>query len=271
MEESHQAGLGGASAAPDKPWPAAIEYDHCLNVHNIETPRALLSRLLAMYRPASLLDAGCGLGFWLQACAEHGISDYLGVDGVEIPSERLRFPPAAFRRVDLRKAWDLRRRFDIALCLEVAEHIEEEFSDTLIASLVKHADRVLFSAACPGQVGQHHVNGQWPEYWQARFNRHGFACSDAFRWTIWDDARIDPWYRQNIFVAELRPRDAGGEPRIKRVVHPDLVRSIGGRRELQFLADGGRPVPTYAYIVVKALYAKIRRCLSPSRRAPPRT
>jgi len=78
----------------------------------------------------------------------------------------------------LTRSWDLKRKFDAVLCLEVAEHLDSAFAPTLIDALIKHGNLIYFSAACPGQTGQHHVNCQWPVYWQQLFNERGFACED---------------------------------------------------------------------------------------------
>lgn len=44
------------------------------------------------------------------------------------------------------------------------------------------------------------------------FNRHAYSCDDAVRWPIWDDSTIEPWYRQNMFIAQRDPVAAGGMP-----------------------------------------------------------
>ena len=102
-----------------------------------------------------------------------GITDVTGVDGVEVPADKLEIPASHRRTQDLTRSWNLGRRFDMALCLEVGEHLDELHSGTLVDALVRHSDLIVFSAACPGQSGQHHVNCQWPEYWQAKFNDAG--------------------------------------------------------------------------------------------------
>ena len=68
------------------------------------------------------------------------------------------------------------------------------------------------------------MNCQWPEYWQLLFNARGYVCDDAFRWEIRNIQEIEPWYRQNIFIAKLSPKLAGHEPRIRAVVNPDMFR-----------------------------------------------
>lgn len=118
--------------------------------------------------------------------------------------------------------------FELALCLEVAEHLDHEAGDRLIGSLCELAPIVLFSAAVPGQGGHGHLNEQWPSYWVERFHGHGFSCSGALRWTFWDDESVEYWYRQNLlFATSERERYPAlfdtplAEP--WDVVHPDTL------------------------------------------------
>lgn len=198
-----------------------VDYDHSENVHTLTGASAALSALLDGQAPASLLDVGCGTGTWLRAALDLGVSDVFGVDGVDVTPEKFHAPKNVYRQMDFTKAFDLCRRFDVVLCLEVAEHLPASAAETFVGSLVTHGDLILFSAASPNQPGQHHVNCQWPDYWQALFNRLGYACEDSLRWQIWRDTRIEPWYRQNVFRARKHP-SAGSEPRIEAVLHPDM-------------------------------------------------
>jgi hypothetical protein len=200
----------------------AIDYDHTANLHTLQGAAAALSTIFGSGAPKSLLDVGCGTGTWLRAGMDLGALDVLGIDGIAVPEEQLHVARTAIELRDLSSPFDLGRRFDVALCLEVAEHLPESCSAGLISSIAAHSDAILFSSACPGQPGQHHVNCQWPSYWQALFNGQGYVCDDSVRWQIWDDRRIEPWYRQNIFWARREPHYAGREPRLKAVIHPEL-------------------------------------------------
>jgi SAM-dependent methyltransferase len=219
----------------------AIEYDRCLNLHTLEGARATLSRLFPNEMPLSILDVGCGPGTWLRAAMERGVDDFIGVDGVDVPPEELLFPSSKFLRVELSAPLDLGRSFALAFCLEVGEHLKTEGASQLVRSLTKHADTVVFSAACPGQPGQHHVNCQWPSYWQALFNASGFECEDSARWAIWNDSRVEVWYRQNIFLAR-RSSSAGKEPRIRSVVHPEMLHSMNFSAEQDYFASHLRQI-----------------------------
>lgn len=53
---------------------------------------------------------------------------------------------------------ELHRRFDLVLCLEVAEHLPASAADTLVRSLTGLGNVIAFSAAIPFQGGANHVN-----------------------------------------------------------------------------------------------------------------
>jgi hypothetical protein len=109
-------------------------------------------------------------------------------------------PQGCFRAVDLSRPFQLAEFFDLAVCLEVAEHLPKQSARGLISSLVRLAPVVLFSAAVPLQGGTHHVNEQWPAYWQDLFEQHGYRMLDLIRKEIWSKPEVQFWYRQNIFL-----------------------------------------------------------------------
>lgn len=179
--------------------------------------------LLDLFGPESVLDVGCGEGWWAREFAQRGCS-VTAVDEYvreQHESHGVRFEPA-----DLRTTFHSPREFDLSICLEVAEHLPESSARGLISSLCESAPLVVFSAAVPGQGGHGHVNEQWPPYWEELFERNGYSVSEALRWMLWEDPRIDSWYRQNMLVAARDPdrwpaifRNSGS---VRRVVHPEL-------------------------------------------------
>lgn len=244
----------------------SIDYNHSQNRHTLAGPQAALRIIFGDYKLSSLLDVGCGTGTWLKAAIELGVTDVFGVDGVALNQDALLIPKGLFRQQDLTGKWDLGRRFDAILCLEVAEHLEQSSGRTLVETLTKHSDRVFFSAACPGQIGQHHINCRWPAYWQGLFNEHGFACSEEIRWKIWENEEIEAWYRQNLLVASRAPDLAGKEPRLRAVVHPEIaelmVWAAGPSNfpiHLKQIEEGRLPVGWYCSIPFSGLANKLRR------------
>ena len=245
---------------------SAIKFEHKRNQHSVEGARAALPILFGGARLGSVFDLGCGCGTWLKAFLEMGATDILGVDGVPMEEKELLFSKKNFRLHDLREPLLLGRRFDMALCLEVAEHLDLEHAPVIVKSLTVHSDRILFSAACPNQPGQGHVNCQWPGFWQNLFNEQGFSCSDSPRWAIWSVEEIEPWYRQNLFTAVKDPNKAGKEPRIPAVLHPSLIEPIGsqfrkeGARSMQLKVEsGGMPLRWYVSRSMGAITKKLFR------------
>jgi len=123
------------------------------------------------------------------------------------------------------------RTFDLAVSLEVGEHLPESAAKTFVESLTRLAPVVLFSAAIPGQGGTSHVNEQWPEYWSRLFANHGFDPADVVRPRIWGDERVEFWYAQNVILYAARSRRADF-PELQRAtmtetplaaVHPRLI------------------------------------------------
>jgi len=183
-----------------------------------------------LLHPASVLDIGCGRGTWLAAFSRCGVGDIVGVDGPHIERAGLEIAPEAFLARDLTQPFDLRRRFDLAVSLEVAEHLAPEHASAFVASLVAHAPAVLFSAAIPFQGGAGHVNERWPSYWADLFSVHGYVSFDVVRPVVWADEQVAFWYAQNtlLYVDRNHPnasalRDRRGQSDLPLdVVHPAL-------------------------------------------------
>ena len=186
--------------------------------------------------PASIVDIGCGQGSWLAALQQ--IAPNADCIGVDHPGADQVFLMARDRFVgaDLTKPLDLKRKFDMCISLEVAEHIVPNSAETFIDTLTRHADCIVFSAAIPGQAGTNHVNLQWPAYWISLFSARGYECHDVIRPKIWKDAEVAYWYRQNILLFakhgtldSSQHSDWGGND----LVHPELFqqfcRSVSAR------------------------------------------
>jgi len=247
----------------------AVSFDHSLLPTSRKGPRAALPAMFPETLPASLLDLGCGNGVWASAALEFGIRDVLGVDGGDLKKGQLMIPRASFRNQILSEPFFLDRKFDVALCLEVGEHLNEADAKTLIANLVRHADLVYFSAACPGQVGQFHINCQWPGYWQGLFNEAGYACDDSIRWSLWNVPALEFYYRQNMFLARRDEHLAGQELRIQPVIHPEMLDFLGAlsteekrSRWLRQVEEGSQTVSWYLSVPAKAFGRKLNRKLS---------
>ena len=174
-----------------------LDYEDWLR-GSTESARVGVPLILENVPARSVVDVGCGLGAWLAVFREHGVDDLLGYDGPWVDRSRLLVTPGEFRAADLQEPLEAERRFDLAVCLEVAHLLEPEHARQLVNSLASLSDVVLFSAAIPGQGGFHHVNEQWPSYWAGLFGSRGYVATDPFRAALWEQPEVKWWFAQNI-------------------------------------------------------------------------
>ena len=189
--------------------------------------KEILPLLLERLAPLSVVDVGCGVGRWLSVWLHLGVDDILGMDR-DVSVEQLVIPAECFHRQDLTLPFARERTFDLAMCLEVAEHLPEPAAANFIQNLAALSDVVLFSAAIPLQRGTHHVNCQWPSYWEKHFQNAGFLPLDVIRPRFWKNDRIWHGYSQNVILYVRKEKHAAVAARfdglpvgaIMDIVHP---------------------------------------------------
>lgn len=143
------------------------------NKDYIRSAELVAAAIQEVFRPSSVADLGCGCGIYSHLFGLKGCRT-LSIDGV-LPPPGSAFPVEIITRdltLPLENSWG---NFDLALCLEVAEHIPEEFSGIFLQNLTGFSDRLVMSAAPPGQDGHHHVNERPRRYWAEKLAELGFA------------------------------------------------------------------------------------------------
>ncbi len=156
--------------------------------------------LLDLVQPQSVIDVGCGTGSWLRTFLQHGVKEVRGFDGPWLDAAKLLIPQEIFTRADLEKPLRVDKRVDLAISLEVAEHLSPNAAEGFVESLTSMSDVVAFSAAIPFQGGHHHLNEQWPEYWANLFEKKGYVTIDCLRVRLWNERNVHYWYRQNMLI-----------------------------------------------------------------------
>jgi SAM-dependent methyltransferase len=182
---------------------------------SFDAAAAILPMVIDLLRPASVVDVGCGVGTWLRAAERLGVGRLVGLEGPWVKKADLLSPTIELVTHHLERPIPIKERFDLAMSLEVAEHVSEGRADALIAEMCALAPHVLFGAAIPGQGGVNHINEQWQGYWVRKFGDNGFRPLDIIRPTFWHDERILVHYRQNTFLF------------VHESVHEDVVRGAG--------------------------------------------
>jgi SAM-dependent methyltransferase len=184
--------------------------------------------LLSLLPIKSVIDVGCGVGPWAAEFMANGVADVWGVDGDYVDRSQLRIPPDRFLARDLTKSLQLGRTFELAVCLEVAEHLPESRAGGLVADLTSMAPCVLFSAAVPGPTGTNHINSQYLPYWVNLFEAQGYEAIDPIRPRIWGNDSVEWFYQQDtvMFVAPKHPLLAKDFPKPQTIIHQELYEQV---------------------------------------------
>lgn len=159
------------------------------------------------FQGGSVIDIGCGVGEWALYNPK-----YEGVDW-SVPLDKLLFPIDNYFNADLNGVdidglewfgddaeWpgSVGSKFDLAICLEVGEHLNPDRADFLVSLLCNSSDTVLFSAAIPFQGGTGHINEQWQSWWAEKFYDNGFGA--AMCYPVKDNPEVELWYRNNMVL-----------------------------------------------------------------------
>lgn len=162
------------------------------------------------FAPTFVVDLGCGSGFLLKSLA------VLGTPGLGFELSSAALEDCRRNRVNCRR-FDLSRdRFteavnaDVAVSLEVGEHLPESAADHYIDLLCSLAPIVVFSAATPGQGGRSHLNEQPHDYWIEKMRAYGrtvdWPVTLAWR-ARWEQDAIAHWYYRNVLVLRTESND----------------------------------------------------------------
>lgn len=175
-------------------------------------------------RTPDVIDVGCGEGWWTQALQAHGAR----VTSVDATTPDVVAHGVTIVEVDLEGDYVLpRNAFDLAVCVEVAEHLTEDAGRQLVAELCASSKVIAWSAAIPGQVGYGHVTLRWPTYWAEVFRQHGYVLLDPWRRALWDDQEIAPWYAQGLLLAQRATGPTLAEvPAPACLIHPDIYLGV---------------------------------------------
>jgi len=213
--------------------------------------------------PESVADVGCGTGTWLQEFHEHGVKELLGIDGSYVPDDLLLIKPEQFVQADLSRPVHRDETYDIAISLEVGEHLPPSSSETFVDTLTRLAPVIAFSAAIPLQGGTGHINLNWQSFWGKLFAKKGYVAVDAIRPRIWEADDVAYWYQQNLmmYVAEDKLQEYPGlieartktDDRMLDVVHPTML-----FQRNEYPLHPMRNVPAWAF---RLFWAQIQKFL----------
>jgi hypothetical protein len=163
------------------------------------------------YKPSNMVDYGGGAGSWCVAAKHLGIDNVLLIDRCP-PNQVIKSLTCSEQHeCNLEHYIPAVGHFDLAISIEVAEHLTAPNGELLIEALCNSSSLVLFAAAIPGQGGIGHINEQPHEYWHERFSALGYECFDILRPRLISNAEIPWWLKQNLFLYQKVAQEKGCE------------------------------------------------------------
>jgi len=226
-------------------------YDYNIS-RSLRSARIFLHHLFGYIKASSIIDIGCGRGTWLKAAEDLGATELVGLDGLwndgKLLSSSINFSPVDLEKLEQKETSGF---YDLAISLEVAEHLREECADKFINYICSTSSLILFAAASKYQGGTNHLNEQFPSYWAQLFEKRGFYPLDLFRPKFWGNSEVEACYRQNTFLyvkknSSVEELYFTNVPKIDKAfmdcLHPDIYLNRSGRQVFEDLLRGVRCV-----------------------------
>jgi hypothetical protein len=164
--------------------------------YNDNTLLKEIKNILIENKIKSIVDFGCGPGFYLKNIKD--IVDYFeGYDGN--PNTPL-LTDGLCSVLDLSKDFDLNKKFDCVLSLEVGEHIPKDFESIFLDNITKHSSNlVILSWAIVGQGGDGHVNCQNNDYIISEMYKRGFSYDEDLSKNV-RSKNVVFWFKNTFMV-----------------------------------------------------------------------
>jgi len=167
---------------------------------SLKSAKEYIKYLSDLFNFKSVIDFGCGRGTWLKGFEEIGVDKLVGLDGSWNNQENMLSQKIIFKQTNLNEEIKIDEKFDLALSLEVAEHLEPSSSELFIKSITSSSDLIMFGAAFIAQPGTNHINTRLHSFWANIFAEYSFKVYDIFRPKFCGNNKIKPWYQQNTFL-----------------------------------------------------------------------
>lgn len=147
----------------------------------------------------NVVDFGCGMGDYARKIINSNIlcEAYDGNPNTELLTKGLG------KVLDLSTEFDLNKKFDCVISLEVGEHIPKYHEQTFINNICKHTNKFLIiSWAVEGQGGDGHVNCQNNEYIIDEITKKGFSYDEKNTTRLRSSVSNATWFKNTIMIFE---------------------------------------------------------------------
>ena len=173
--------------------------------HAVESAPEIAAGIMEIFSPQSVVDIGCGAGDLIAYMRDHY---KITVSGFERSKEAITL--AKEKNIQIKhfniedKIFNPSKGFDVAICMEVAEHVAADAADFLVWQLSRLAEQIIFTAAPTGQGGNNHVNEQPRQYWIEKFESQGRVYDSYITHYLirkWKNSgTVTSWYWKNLMI-----------------------------------------------------------------------
>lgn len=155
----------------------------------------------------TVMDCGCGTGFYVKQLQANGLKEVYGCDG-NPDTSKLGGDHCLVADLSqpnfLGATSQANQKFDCVMSLEVAEHLPKEHEQTFLDNLIgiaKDDGWIILSWAKKGQGGLGHVNEQNEDYVLTKMAEKGWTCQKQET----DQLRLQTapntfWFRETIYA-----------------------------------------------------------------------
>jgi len=155
------------------------------------------------FKPSSIVDFGAANGFYLYQPLRKGC-DVLGIEGtvhwLNPMAKRIGRKNCLIQ--DMRKSFDLGKVFDLAISIEMLEHLENEFAEVAVENIVKHGKAFLITASSH-KGGYYHENPRDKDFWINLFESNGVVFNSvetSYLQHQFKNIRNLRWLREDLMV-----------------------------------------------------------------------
>ncbi len=141
-----------------------------------EFMKTVAKKIVEKYNPKTVLDAGCAMGFLVEALRNEKVEAY----GIDISEYAISKAPKGVKQYCFAGSLaeplpkELQQHYDLIVSVEVLEHLEEAQGLKAIENLCKYTNNILFSSSPNDFDDITHVNVQQAEYWAKKFAQYNF-------------------------------------------------------------------------------------------------
>lgn len=136
--------------------------------------------------PRTVFDAGCAIGFLVEALRSRGIEAF----GRDFSSYAIEQIPVGLRPFCEcgSIAEPIEGSYDLVTCIEVLEHMPADEARRAVESMCRASSRILFSSSPTDFTEETHINVQPSRYWMQMFAEQGFGPRADY-----DGSFLCPW------------------------------------------------------------------------------